>query len=435
MKYILLIVSHSLFLSSVSIANNNLPSFNAKASTCAKVTVNKLKSNPATAHLDKLNHGYELSPDCNTIFVHPPLYGEIEVDAAALSSTVRLCPSHLATMDTINALTVRRFKFFDSPAKYDQMSSSIDRLWREMYSRGQLSVATTLRMVMSLRWNELVEAYETNNPSFNVVKLPVYHSLLASSAEDLRDSNPSEVQLPPLIYSYIPDYTENLDDEGPLGKKTYGYEFDGTKGAQIGLSYSGVCGLYNAKTQTIHEDSWENLSAYIVSNVTYFYPVQVSYGYTATVDTEAFLNVFNQVAARLSKVGGFVYMTYPEYQKVVNELRSAGSISVKLSDSAKRNYTPSEVATIEQETFKQYVNFIIGHIADTSSGNEKDGTVNFDQRTYKIDLSKVSDKINRVSTFFSKSMEHTQEMLLAGSFTFRSKKDIEAELEKTEGVK
>ena len=99
MKNILIIALPTFFLSTLSFADNNIPSFNSKASSCSKTKVQNLKSNPETMKLAAIDHGIELSSDCQTIFVHPPLFGEIEVDSIAESATIRMCPSFHSNMD------------------------------------------------------------------------------------------------------------------------------------------------------------------------------------------------------------------------------------------------------------------------------------------------------------------------------------------------
>jgi len=238
----------------------------------------EVKQLASTEVLARTDAGYLTDEDCQTIFVKPPVEGEIEIDHI-LSPKKMFCAGKNRQLQALNQWNEKAIKGANNDPQFlAKIAEQYQEALEDIYGSDDRTYGGTLSGTLNLRWGRLVEAYRKLNPDKTVRPLPIRIGLFNSQiVSDTGKGGSGQVN------SHILRMTTNgltlrpdSGDADPflseIAKKlAAGYKttiMGQAISTSMDLSLGAICSLDSDKTEQ------NGKAALFNGTYTYFYPVQ-----------------------------------------------------------------------------------------------------------------------------------------------------------------
>lgn len=325
---------------------------------------------PTEANLLELDNGFLLDQACSTIYVRPPVRGKFQLSGIAKSGSLGLCSAYNnihKAFTNVNAQLVSASSPGGDISKIPELLTVNDALWQQLGKFDDVPGLTGAAL-LSIEWAKLTKSYHDLNPDLQVRPIPLSGSYLTYAAKgadaptvaSVLSTLENQERLPALISAKIPGLKPidlNVSLESPSTDPSL--LFGESLGGQIVLSLHGACPFYNGKDVTLNGDAMESLYPYIVSNVQYFYPVQISSSYKIEVNADV-------VADWLSSV--LVEGTTFSNRKVTDKLFSLqgqNGYKIEIDDADfTQNASAFDLTEAKREITQTFVYSILNKLAD-----------------------------------------------------------------------
>ena len=265
------------------------------------------------------DNGYLIDRDCDIIYVKPPVFGTKRTAGMLPTTRLNLCKSINADHRSIavsaeqreaygkliRELTTEKLELGTSPSRIEEIDQQIRRYeeaidYLNVYedkvvqslSDKEKDVGLIAQFTMHLEWSKLVEDYERINPNYKVFALPLKSADV--SANITNKSLTSQVigtrQLKAVNDITIKGTPVSVDLEAklsPASSKEGNMLFNGSLAALVEYNNLGACAMMDKNINV----PGKNYSAVLSTNLTYFYPAHLGYGYRIKFDTDELVKI------------------------------------------------------------------------------------------------------------------------------------------------
>jgi hypothetical protein len=350
--------------------------------------------------IQELISDFETDENCTKIFVHPPKFGRLRLFQYMPSAlTEAYCPGIKKDVESFLSIT-NKMNNASSTTQYDQLEATRTKIANE-FKKVEYVTGVTLKVVLDMEWDKLVDAYKQLNPNVSVLKLQLHSTILGNEDINYFEDSPDYV-LGSVLYSKFPGLERIREEKNlVLGlDETPDINLSNSLSGKLILSMTGACPFYNLKEDKfdfkIKDEAQKSPMAALAINMLYSYRVKSQTSYGLEFD-----------AARLNKEINSLYnpASKSSFNLQVVDLLGTVRTQVKILTDTGSN------ELLMDDLLKSFVTHLTNTAAISVNGEG-------DLAKIDIDTKKLEQTLIGLKNYYSKSPEH-QIVVRSGTLSFQ----------------